>query len=145
MTKDVDPTFELRHRASFKSWVSIPIRFSDQDVVGHVNNAAIATYFEHARCDCLLPMIAAAREPGLDIVLARMVIDYVREIRYPGVVDVGSRISRIGTKSFVIHGSAFVGDTCCAIGAATIVFFDKSTRASRLPPPRLRAALQSLA
>lgn len=144
MPRDSQPAFDQRSRASFMKWVTIPIRFADQDILGHVNNAATATYLEQGRCEHLIPLIEAAHEPDLDIVLARIIIDYIREIRYPGTAEVGVRISHIGNKSFVINASVFVGDTCSATSAATIVFFDKTSRTSRLPPAHLRASLQSL-
>jgi acyl-CoA thioester hydrolase len=137
--------FDPQQRAGYRAFTRIPIRFADQDVLGHVNNAAIAIYFEHARCEHLLPRLAAAEEPNLNIVLARIVIDYVREIRYPGMVDVGVRVTRMGTKSFVISAAAFVGNTCCAIADATIVYFDTQKRCARLPPEAVRNRIAELA
>ena len=137
---DLDP----RLRTSYQAWSVLPIRFGDQDVLGHVNNAAIAAYLEHARCEHVMPLVTAAGVPNLDIVLARIVIDYLREIRYPGTVEVGVRIARTGGKSFVIAAGVFLGDVCCATSEATIVYFDIVTRRSTNPPERLRQTLQKL-
>jgi acyl-CoA thioester hydrolase len=137
--------FDPRQRASYRAFTSIPIRFADQDMLGHVNNAAIAVYFEHARCEHLIPRLVAPEAPHLNIVLARIVIDYVAEIRYPGVVDIGLRITRIGSKSFVVSCAAFVGDACSAIADATIVFFDTAHRRATLPPDAVRARVAELA
>jgi acyl-CoA thioester hydrolase len=131
-------------KTSYRHFTTIPVRFSDQDVLGHVNNAAISTYFEQARCEQLLPRIAVSSQPNLNIVLARIVIDYRREIRYPGDVIVGVRITHIGSKSLVISGGIFVGDQCCATADATIVFFDTQTRRSALPDAAVRRALSEL-
>jgi acyl-CoA thioester hydrolase len=136
--------FQPQERASYRAWTHIPIRFADQDVLGHVNNGAISAYLEHARCEHLLPRIQSPEAPNLDIVLARIVIDYVKEIRYPGAVDVGVRIIKTGGKSFVIAGGVFKGDTCCATSEATIVFFDTATRRSTEPPAAAREALVAL-
>jgi acyl-CoA thioester hydrolase len=142
---DKPSDFDPRLRTSYRAFTRIPIRFADQDMLGHVNNAAIAVYFEHARCEHLIPRLVSPEAPHLNIVLARIVIDYVREIRYPGVVDVGVRITKMGTKSFVISAAAFVGDTCSAIADATIVFFDTETRAATLPPDAVRTRVAELA
>jgi acyl-CoA thioester hydrolase len=141
-TKPTD--FDPRQRASYRAFSHIPIRYGDQDPLGHVNNAAIAAYFEHARCEQLLPRIASSDAPNLNIVLARIVIDYVREIRYPGTVDIGVRVTHIGSKSLVISGAAFVGNTCAAIADATIVFFDTEHRRATLPPEAVRARMAEL-
>lgn len=146
MGGDVAPAvpFDPRARASYRAWVQIPIRFSDQDLLGHVNNNAIGVYFEHARCVHLLPPVRDSGVPGLDFVLARIVIDFVREIRYPGTVDVGTRIGRVGNRSLTLLGATFLGETCCAVSEATVVFFDTTTRRSTEPPQSIRAALAPL-
>ena len=130
-------------RSSYQAWVQIPVRFGDQDVMGHVNNAVIATYFEHARCTLLIPRILSADHPDLNIVLARIVIDYVEEINFPATLDVGLRMAKIGGKSFVVGSAIFAGDTCFAVADATIVFFDTKTRRSAEPTAAARAALES--
>ena len=138
------PAFDPRVRGSYRTWVEIPIRFSDQDVMGHVNNAVIATYFEHARCTHVVPHVVSPAWPGLNIVLARIVIDYLQELRFPGAVDVGIRIARIGGKSFTIAGAVFSGSTCCAVSEATMVFFDTTNRCSAQPPDAVRTGLRAM-
>jgi acyl-CoA thioester hydrolase len=135
--------FDPRRREGYRVWTEIPIRFSDQDVMGHVNNAVIATYFEHARCLHLIPKIVRPETPHLNIVLARIVIDYRQEILYPGRVDVGIKIARIGNKSFVVAGAIFSGDTCAVTSEATIVFFDTVKRISAQPPAATLAVLDA--
>lgn len=130
---DTPPSFDRRHRHSYRAWTAIPIRFGDQDVVGHVNNVAIASYFENARCVHLIPALKHG-EPKLTTVLARITIDYLAELHFPGSVDVGIRITQRGNKSFVIAGAIFDGETCCATCEATMVFFDPRTRRSAVPP-----------
>jgi acyl-CoA thioester hydrolase len=92
----------------------------------------------------VLPLIRAAGVPNLDIVLARITIDYLKEIRYPGAVDIGTRVARLGNKSFLLTGSVFVGDTCAVSSEATIVFFDTAARRAATPPESLRQALAAL-
>ena len=133
-----------RSRASYQAWVNIPIRFGDIDSMGHVNNAVIATYFEHARCMLVMPQILPAARGNLNVVLARIIIDYVREIRFPGAVDVGVRVSRIGGKSFAVAGAVFIGETCFATSEATMVFFNTATRTAMEPTPEARAMLAAM-
>jgi acyl-CoA thioester hydrolase len=141
---DTSAGFDPRQRASYRTFTVIPIRFADQDMLGHVNNAAIAVYFEHARCEQLIPRVVTPATPHLNIVLARIVIDYVKEIRYPGTADVGIRLTRMGNKSFVLAGAVFLGDTCYAVSEATIVFFDTQLRRAAEPPDDIRARVAEL-
>lgn len=139
----------LQDRATFNSWVTHTIRYNDQDPVGHVNNAAMATFLEQGRTALMYPLISKFGGPHLDIVLARITIDYLKELTFPGSVDIGARISRIGTKSlFLTHGVFLaepeVNDVCVATGECTLVFFDKQTRTSAEPTPELRAELERL-
>ena len=60
--------------------------------MGHVNNAVYSTYLEEARIGVLGDLI--------DFILARVEIDFRSELRMGEEVEVGSRCSRIGTKSF---------------------------------------------
>jgi acyl-CoA thioester hydrolase len=136
-----DLTFDPKSRAAFSHWSRLPIRFGDQDPLGHVNNAAIAAYLEHARCALLLPLVRASGTANLDIVLARIIIDYLKELRYPGDIEVGTRMARIGNKSFVVVSSVFAGGTCAVTSEATIVFFDTAARRAAAPPDHIRQAL----
>jgi len=67
-------------------------RFGDGDPMGHVNNAAYSTYLEQAR-------IAILGDLG-HFILARVEIDFRAELRPGEEVEIRSRCSRIGTKSF---------------------------------------------
>ncbi len=139
-----ETAFDPRLRTSYRLWITIPIRFADQDPLGHVNNAAIGIYIEQSRCEHLLPLVRAAGGPNMDFVLARIVIDFAKEIRYPGTVEVGLRIARLGNKSFAVANAVFQGETCHALAEATLVFFDTGQRAAKPPPDAVRAALQRL-
>ena len=104
------------------------IRFRDMDAQGHVNNAVFSTYFETGR-------VAMFRNPDLSVgvagttfVLARGEIDYLRELRWPGDLVVGTALAQFGNRSFVIAQAVFQGEVCAATGRFTMVFVDKTTR-----------------
>jgi len=58
---------------------------------------------------------------------------------------VGTRVVRIGNRSMTLAGAIFVGDACCAVSEATVVFFDTVSRRSTEPPQSVRDALAPLA
>jgi acyl-CoA thioester hydrolase len=130
-------------RARYHVWTPVTIRWCDTDKLGHVNNTAIAQYMEAGRCDLLYRLMSEASLTGIDFVLARIVVDFRRELHYPGTVEVGSRLTRLGTKSVTSTYGCFIGDTCYATAEAVNVFIDLETRKSIAPPPGLRTLLES--
>jgi len=137
---------DLTNRALYKSWVSHTIRFGDLDPLGHVNNAVYSTFFEAGRAPLMRSIFGQYGDGRLDIVLANIIIDYRRELTYPGSVDIGSAIKRIGRTSVVFVGGIFKHDsTCCAATAeARLVFFDLVERKSAVPPQVVRAELEKM-
>ena len=137
---------DLTARASFQHWVTHTIRYNDQDPVGHVNNAAMATFLEQGRTMFIYPLMRKHARPELEIVLARVTIDYLKELHFPGTVDIGSRVERVGNKSLLLTHGVFKGesDACVTTGECTLVFFDKIKRTSTTPPDALRAELMEL-
>lgn len=137
-----------RTRAGYSHWTTVTLRYCDQDPIGHINNAAMAAFLEQARVALVYPLLRGASTGAahLELVIARLVIDYLRELRFPGEVQVGSRIGRIGSKSFTLqHGVFKVGEEdCVATAMCIMVYFDVSSRQSILPPAEVRAALDKI-
>ena len=133
-----------RVRAQYNHWTTVSIRYCDQDPVGHINNAAMAAFLEQARVNLVYPLLKRFGGPHFELVIARLVIDYLNELHFPGNVEVGTRVARLGSKSFTLHHGVFMAgeETCAATAECVMVFFDVSKRASTLPPPELRAALE---
>jgi acyl-CoA thioester hydrolase len=140
------PLPDLRSRASFRNFTRIAIRYADLDPIGHVNNTAMPMFFEEARCSLIYPVLQANGRTDLDLVLVRTIIDYVKELSYPGAVDIGSRVHRVGTKSLhMVHGvfDAATG-ACAGTGECILVIFNQQTRSSVAAPDELRQRLIAL-
>jgi acyl-CoA thioester hydrolase len=134
---------DLTRRESYRHWSPVTIRFSDQDSLAHVNNVALAQYFEVGRTAFIYDMIRIVGIEGrLEFILARLVIDFRHELHYPGAVEVGSRLTRLGTKSLTTGYGIFAGDVCIATSEAVNVFYDMATRRSTEPPDEMRALLE---
>ena len=117
------------------------IRFADMDAQGHVNNAKFSTYLETGR-------VVMFRDPDLSIgvagatfVLARGEIDYLRELRWPGELVVGSALAHFGRTSFVVAQAVFHNGKCAAAGRFTMVMVDKKTRKATPLAPEVIARL----
>ena len=112
--------------------------------MGHVNNVSFAAYIEAARTMLIQGLLDQFKHDGLDFILARVVIDYRSELHYPGSVDVGARLTRLGSKSLTSSYGIFVDDRCIATGESVNVFYDMNSRTSMQPPPDVAAAIHGL-
>lgn len=134
---------DLTKREAFGLFTPVTIRFSDTDKLGHVNNVAIAAYFEAARCELYYKLMEEAGVgANIDFVLARVAINFRREFFYPGTVEVGSRFVKLGNRSVITGYGLFIGPACHATAEAVNVFFDLDTRTPIAPPAALKALLE---
>ncbi len=136
------PAVDLTSRSSFSHWTPVTIRFSDQDSLGHVNNVAVAAFVESCRTRLIHPFLMREKYPDLDYALVHVEIDYKAEFHYPGTVDVGGRLQRVGTKSFSTGFGLFVDEQCVATAGSVNCFFDLQKRESVLPPNDVRELLE---
>ena len=100
-------------RSAFPVVITIPIHWGDMDALGHVNNARYFTYIESARFAYFREShIGALREePDQGPVLASTRCDFRRQLHYPAEIDVGARVSRVGTTSFTMEYAIFDHET----------------------------------
>ena len=135
--------FDLTRRETYAHWTPVTIRYSDQDAMAHVNNTALATYIEAARTAFIYDLIQKGGMEGMEFILARLIIDYHRELHYPGTVEVGARLIRVGTKSLTTGYGAFKGEDCGATSECVNVFYDMDLRKTVAPSASIRAALMA--
>ncbi|HXH89080.1 MAG TPA: thioesterase family protein [Gaiellaceae bacterium] len=98
------------------------VRFRDCDSMGHVNNAVYSTYLEEARIDVVGSLSA--------FILARVEIDFRAELRAGEEIEVGSRVGRIGTKSFDLEHEIRAGERLVAEAKSVLVAYDYDLAAS---------------
>jgi acyl-CoA thioester hydrolase len=115
--------------------VRILARYADVDPLWHINNVAIAQYYEEARVAASTRMLGGERIPtdaGERILIAHQSIDYLREAGYPGELEVGVGVVRIGNSSYVFGMGMFQDGQCVSVSNAVMVFADASGPA-RIP------------
>ena len=120
----------------------IEIRWRDVDAYGHVNNAVYATYLEECRDEWLEAVLG--KEGALwDFVLARVAIDFRRELRQDDDIVLAScRLERIGVASVTTREEILTtGGELSAEGQAVLVARDQATGKSRPLTDAERAAL----
>ena len=134
-------------RENFPFIRAIATRWTDNDIYGHVNNAIYYHFF-----DTVINMYLIA-EGGLDIqngnevgFMVRSECDYLSPLTYPGDVDVGVAIAKIGNSSVTYKTALFQpgSDQPAAIGSMVHVFVNKATNKPVPVPPQIRAALERI-
>jgi acyl-CoA thioester hydrolase len=131
--------------AFYRHWIEDRVRFADLDPLGHCNNAAIGGFFESSRVALFTDIGHSVSGGGLSIPIARIEIDFRREILYGARVRVGARVLRIGRRSLTLAGAVFDGDRCAAAAQVVAVLFDLAQRRSVDIPGDLRDALSGYA
>jgi len=135
-------------RADFAWFHRVTTRWMDNDVYGHVNNAHYYSFFDTAINAYLIA------EGGLDIrhgpvvgYVVKSACDYFLSVAYPGFLEVGIRVDRMGSSS-VHYGVALFAagdDRARAAGTMVHVFVDRETSKAAAIPASFRTALESIA
>ncbi|WP_244445295.1 thioesterase family protein [Microvirga sp. BSC39] len=134
----------LRPLEAYPSRTSTDIRYADLDRQGHVNNAVFATFSEVGRVAFMYDPARPLATEGRSFVIARLQIDFRAELFWPGSVDIGTGVVRVGRSSFTLAQGIFNEGRLVATTEATIVIVDKETRRSTPLPPATVEVLQSL-
>lgn len=132
---------DLTDAGSFQRWTPVSLRFSDQDNLGHINNVAYAAYVEQGRV-ALIDDLLRNRGGNIDYILANVEINYRREMHFPGTVDVGARLIKIGNKSITTGFGLFKDGENVATAGSVNVFFDPKTKMPMAIPDELRKVLE---
>ncbi len=130
--------------ADFPARTHDKVRYADTDRQGHVNNAAFATFCETGRVTFLFDPERPLYPSGTAFVIARLVLDFRAEIRWPGTVEIGTRVERIGSSSFTLKQALFQETRLVATAETVIVLMDEETRRSTPLPPATVNALKQL-
>jgi acyl-CoA thioester hydrolase len=120
-----------------------PLRWSDLDAYGHVNNARFLTLYEEAR---VAMMFVGARLAGLTsfadgIVISRQEVDYLRPVDYPTgtgapSVRIEMWIDELRPSRFTVGYEMYAGDVLASRARSVCVPFDLASKR----PRRLSAA-----
>ena len=118
-------------------------RFGDTDGLRHINNIALAEWFELAR-NPLYRLFT----PDLDLsyekwklIMVRTEFDFLGQMYYGSDVHIKTYISKIGNTSFVTAHEAWQNGHLRAQGKAVLVHFDFMEQKSKFIPDSIRKML----
>jgi acyl-CoA thioester hydrolase len=94
----------------------IQVRFSDVDLLGHVNNVRYFDYVHEAQVDVLSEVFNQARVPGtVDTVVVRSEMDHVGQMDLrPEPYEVWSRVTAVGRTSVTLESQIRDGERVMA-------------------------------
>jgi len=134
-------------RGDFPHFLTIPTRWADNDVYGHVNNVEYYAFFDTVINRWLID------EGGLDIhgggvigVCAESHCTYRDGFSFPDDIEAGLRVGDLGNSSVRYEIGLFASRAteAAAQGWFVHVFVDPGSRRPAAIPERLRASLERL-
>ena len=135
-------------RADFKLFSRITMRWSDNDVFGHVNNVVYYSWFDTAVNRFLIDhgLLELATSEVVGVVVENG-CRYHSEIAYPGDVELGLRIDTVGTSSVTYAIGVFRdgAELASADGRFVHVYVARATMRPVPIPDATRAAMMTIA
>lgn len=115
------------------------LRYGDTDRQGHVNNAVFSTLLETGRVELVYDGQSPMTDAGCSFVIARLSLDFIGELLWPGRVDVGTRVRSIGRSSIRMEQALFQNNRLVAKAETVIVQVSDTTRRAQPLSDRLVA------
>lgn len=135
---------DLTSRDLYQTWTTVSVRYSDLDPNHHVNNGAINQYFEDGRVGFRLQRLTEVAGDTLSgFAVVRYSANYLAPAHYPGEVEIGTVVTRIGGSSYGLRQAIFQNDTCVATSEIVTVQIDPATARSVPLSEAFRSALEA--
>ena len=110
--------------AAYPFRCDIPTRWADLDLLGHINNVAMAGLFEEGRGRFNRSLHLARGGKRVRWLVAAVSLNYLAESHHPHDVTIASGIGQIGTTSWTIVSAAFQHGVCVATCDTVLVYTD---------------------
>ena len=134
-------------RERYPHFLSIPTRWMDNDVYGHVNNVVYYSYFDTVVNEYLIRsgVLDIERSPVIGLVVETR-CRFFESLTFPDTVDAGLRVARLGRSSVRYEIGLFKNDdeTAAAQGHFVHVYVERESRKARPLPPEMRVALEKI-
>lgn len=118
----------------------ITVRVGDLDANRHVSAIRIGEFYEEARASFYLTALKGVERPR--ILVAQILVRYLGEALWPGALEVGTGIARLGGSSFEMHQGLFSDGVCIGVCETVLVGTEQGTSAPLRAP--IRAALEAM-
>lgn len=135
-------------RSAYPHFTTVTLRWADNDAYGHVNNTVHYSWFDTAVNEWLVGERLLDIESGDPIgLVVETGCRYFAPLAYPGEVEVGIGIERIGTSSITYRIGIFApgSETPAAEGHFVHVYVDRHSRRPAAIPDAWRETLATIA
>ena len=133
---------DLSSHDLYGTWTTVSVRYGDLDPNGHVNNGAINQYFEDGRVGFRLQRLTSVAGDKLSgFAVVKYAANYLAPAHYPGEVQIGTVVTRIGGSSYGLGQAIFQDGKCVATAEIVTVQFDPATSSSVSLSDEFRALL----
>jgi len=123
----------------------IQVRFSDIDVMGHVNNAVYLSYFEMTRVHYFRELLGLEWDwKSHGILLVRNEIDYIKPILIQHVPEIHMYFEEVGSKSIRLSYEVKVAGEIYTKGVSVMVSYDSRVGKTTIIPEEMKTALETL-
>lgn len=139
---------EPRDRSAYRHFTTITTRWADNDAYGHVNNTVYYAWFDTAVNEWLVGQGLLDIERGDPIgLVVETGCRYFAPLAYPGEIEVGIAIDRLGSSSVTYRLGVFASgsDVPAAEGHFTHVYVSRESRRPQPLPDDWRAKMKALA
>lgn len=142
MSSPTDCPSEL---AGYLALVTLPVQWGDQDAFGHVNNAVPLRWFESSRIRLLEEhgLAYLMGEGELVPLVASITCNYRRQITYPDVVCVGTRVAETKHSRMTLAHAVYSHSQHQIVieGETVVVFFHRHKQRPTRVPAEVRERL----
>ena len=118
------------------------MRLADVDHQGHVNNAVHPVLYTNGRYDFIQRHLRANVAAGDLFALVKITIEYLGEMHFPGEVEVGTLVRRVGRSSITFGQGMFNDGRCVAVSESVMVLLDATTRRAKPWPAEALAQIE---
>ena len=109
-------------------------RYCDSDAAGHINNTAVAQWFEVGRFDLYNNYIADIKP----LMLRKIEIEYLREMNYVDEVTLYTGVHALSNKTITLRQELWQSGSLRSTSLSTSCYVDSTTRRAAAIPDELR-------
>jgi len=122
---------------------SLKVRFSETDLLGHVNNSSYFVYLEQARVDFFSDLVPESSGKEWHFILASVKCDFLKQAFFNQKLTVVTKVKKVGNKSFQLVQIIYDSETNAKIAysESAIIYYNFQTQKSEPLPTFIRETL----
>jgi acyl-CoA thioester hydrolase len=121
---------------SFKHVIPIQIRFSDTDMLGHVNNTAFQQFYDNGKVRYFNTVLGKHDWENSALVLVSLTINFMGQLYLDSNISVKTRTIEIGNKSLILEQQIvdnISGEIRSSCKATLVCFSQKLNESVQIP------------